>query len=136
MVNDINVDDTKHRWHEPQKTLLFFMECQKISCCLEVSLIMIRQIKPLFRPLHCGQIMRIWSSSVCEIHLMSRRFLLLFLYISLNTSSFFCKVRTASITCFAGITSSIFFSLIKEKQEFILSSLVNSDVPCSDYDMY
>lgn len=42
-------------------------------------------------------------------------------------------VRTASVTCFAGITSSVFFSLIKEKQEFIISSLIiaatRDDVP-------
>ncbi|GLT64682.1 hypothetical protein SLA2020_371600 [Shorea laevis] len=35
-------------------------------------------------------------------------------------------VRTASVTCFAGITSSVFFTLIKEKQDFIISSLVNA----------
>ncbi|KAJ8768399.1 hypothetical protein K2173_021552 [Erythroxylum novogranatense] len=35
-------------------------------------------------------------------------------------------VRTASITCFAGITSSVFFSLTKEKQDFVVSSLVNT----------
>lgn len=35
-------------------------------------------------------------------------------------------VRTAAITCFAGITSSVFFSLAKEKQEFIVSSLINA----------
>ncbi|KAJ6950730.1 hypothetical protein NC651_004412 [Populus alba x Populus x berolinensis] len=35
-------------------------------------------------------------------------------------------VRTATITCFAGITSSVFFSLAKEKQEFIVSSLINA----------
>ncbi|KDP25186.1 hypothetical protein JCGZ_20342 [Jatropha curcas] len=35
-------------------------------------------------------------------------------------------VRTASLTCFAGITSSVFFSLSKEKQEFIVSSLVTA----------
>ncbi|WCJ26681.1 ARM repeat superfamily protein [Euphorbia peplus] len=42
-------------------------------------------------------------------------------------------VRTASVTCFAGITSSVFTSLSKEKQEFIVSSLINAaindDVP-------
>ena len=32
------------------------------------------------------------------------------------------------MTCFAGITSSVFFSLTKEKQDFILSSLVSSVV--------
>ncbi|CAK7357536.1 unnamed protein product [Dovyalis caffra] len=37
-------------------------------------------------------------------------------------------VRTASITCFAGITSSVFFSLAKDKQEFIVSSLINAAV--------
>ncbi|XAR71521.1 hypothetical protein NMG60_11028837 [Bertholletia excelsa] len=35
-------------------------------------------------------------------------------------------VRAASITCFAGITSSVFSSLSKEKQEFILSSSINA----------
>ncbi|KAJ4711744.1 HEAT repeat-containing protein 6 [Melia azedarach] len=35
-------------------------------------------------------------------------------------------VRTASVTCFAGITSSVFFSLAKETQEFIISSLIDS----------
>ncbi|XP_068305423.1 uncharacterized protein [Pyrus communis] len=42
-------------------------------------------------------------------------------------------VRAASVTCFAGITSSVFFSLSKEKQDFILSSSVRAaisdDVP-------
>lgn len=42
-------------------------------------------------------------------------------------------VRTASVTCFAGITSSVFFSLNKEKQDFIISSLIiaatHDDVP-------
>ncbi|RVX09100.1 hypothetical protein CK203_013728 [Vitis vinifera] len=37
-------------------------------------------------------------------------------------------VRAASVTCFAGITSSVFFSLTKEKQDFILSSLINAAV--------
>ncbi|KAK9275882.1 hypothetical protein L1049_023156 [Liquidambar formosana] len=35
-------------------------------------------------------------------------------------------VRAASVTCFAGITSSVFFSLTKEKQDFILSSVINA----------
>ncbi|KAH9718799.1 DUF4042 domain-containing protein [Citrus sinensis] len=35
-------------------------------------------------------------------------------------------VRTAAVTCFAGITSSVFFSLLKETQEFIISSLIDS----------
>jgi hypothetical protein len=35
-------------------------------------------------------------------------------------------VRAASVTCFAGITSSVFISLMEEKQDFILSSLVSS----------
>ncbi|KAL5833246.1 hypothetical protein ACOSQ3_016920 [Xanthoceras sorbifolium] len=35
-------------------------------------------------------------------------------------------VRTASVTCFAGITSSVFFSLTKETQDFIISSLINA----------
>ncbi|XP_048445342.1 uncharacterized protein LOC103950747 isoform X2 [Pyrus x bretschneideri] len=42
-------------------------------------------------------------------------------------------VRAASVTCFAGITSSVFFSLSKEEQDFILSSsvraAVSDDVP-------
>ncbi|XP_059441155.1 uncharacterized protein LOC132173631 isoform X2 [Corylus avellana] len=37
-------------------------------------------------------------------------------------------VRAASVTCFAGITSSVFSSLTKEKQDFILSSLINASV--------
>ncbi|XP_022159609.1 HEAT repeat-containing protein 6 isoform X2 [Momordica charantia] len=35
-------------------------------------------------------------------------------------------VRAASVTCFAGITSSVFSSLSKEKEEYILSSVVNA----------
>ncbi|KHG12292.1 HEAT repeat-containing 6 [Gossypium arboreum] len=35
-------------------------------------------------------------------------------------------VRTASVTCFAGITSSVFFSLLKENQDFIVSSLISA----------
>ncbi|KAK4368899.1 hypothetical protein RND71_012691 [Anisodus tanguticus] len=35
-------------------------------------------------------------------------------------------VRAASITCFAGITSTVFFSLPKDKQDFILSSCVKT----------
>ncbi|KAE9599474.1 hypothetical protein Lalb_Chr14g0362591 [Lupinus albus] len=42
-------------------------------------------------------------------------------------------VRAASVTCFAGMTSAVFISFTKEKQNFILSSLVNAaiqdDVP-------
>ncbi|CAN6585706.1 unnamed protein product [Malus baccata var. baccata] len=41
-------------------------------------------------------------------------------------------VVTASVTCFAGITSSVYFSFSKEKQDFILSSCVRAavnDVP-------
>ncbi|RYR63812.1 hypothetical protein Ahy_A04g021566 isoform A [Arachis hypogaea] len=42
-------------------------------------------------------------------------------------------VRVASITCFAGMTSSVFISFTMEKQGFILSSLINAaindDVP-------
>ncbi|KAJ1406091.1 hypothetical protein SESBI_25350 [Sesbania bispinosa] len=37
-------------------------------------------------------------------------------------------VRTASVTCFAGMTSSVFISFTKEKQDFILSSLVRAAV--------
>ncbi|GAV75130.1 DUF4042 domain-containing protein [Cephalotus follicularis] len=37
-------------------------------------------------------------------------------------------VRTASVTCFAGITSSVYFSLEKKTHEFIVSSLINSAV--------
>ncbi|XP_062119462.1 uncharacterized protein LOC133833863 isoform X2 [Humulus lupulus] len=36
------------------------------------------------------------------------------------------QVRAASVTCFAGITSSIFFSLAKEKHDFILSAAINA----------
>ncbi|XVF12805.1 hypothetical protein REPUB_Repub08aG0151600 [Reevesia pubescens] len=35
-------------------------------------------------------------------------------------------VRSASLTCFAGITSSVFFNLMKEKQEFVISSLISA----------
>ncbi|OMO95180.1 Armadillo-like helical [Corchorus capsularis] len=35
-------------------------------------------------------------------------------------------VRTASVTCFAGITSSVFFALTKEKQDFVVSSLISA----------
>ncbi|CAN4112972.1 unnamed protein product [Withania somnifera] len=35
-------------------------------------------------------------------------------------------VRAASVTCFAGITSTVFFSLPKDKQDFILSSCVKT----------
>ncbi|TXG50166.1 hypothetical protein EZV62_022690 [Acer yangbiense] len=35
-------------------------------------------------------------------------------------------VRTASVTCFAGITSSVFFSLMEETHDFIISSLINA----------
>ncbi|XP_042519429.1 putative uncharacterized protein DDB_G0272456 [Macadamia integrifolia] len=35
-------------------------------------------------------------------------------------------VRAASVTCFAGITSSIFFSLTSEKQEYVLSSSISA----------
>ncbi|KAI3924539.1 hypothetical protein MKX01_037979 [Papaver californicum] len=42
-------------------------------------------------------------------------------------------VRAASVTCFAGITSYVFFSLVKEKQDLILSSSIrialNDEVP-------
>lgn len=37
-------------------------------------------------------------------------------------------VRAASVTCFAGMTSSVFISFTKEKQDFILSSLVRAAV--------
>ncbi|XP_073224565.1 uncharacterized protein [Cicer arietinum] len=37
-------------------------------------------------------------------------------------------VRATSITCFAGMTSSVFISFTKEKQDFILSSLVYAAV--------
>ncbi|KAK8464273.1 hypothetical protein PHAVU_011G167550 [Phaseolus vulgaris] len=37
-------------------------------------------------------------------------------------------VRAASITCFAGMTSSVFMCFTKEKQDFILSSLVHAAV--------
>lgn len=49
------------------------------------------------------------------------------LLIYLYSYHLFClwKVRTASLTCFAGITSSAFIFLSKEKQEFVVSSLVS-----------
>ncbi|KAL8109553.1 uncharacterized protein LOC141672065 isoform X2 [Apium graveolens] len=34
-------------------------------------------------------------------------------------------VRSAAVTCFAGITSSVFLSLPKEKQDFVLDSAIN-----------
>nr|KYP46107.1 HEAT repeat-containing protein 6 [Cajanus cajan] len=37
-------------------------------------------------------------------------------------------VRAASVTCFAGMTSSVFICFTKEKQDFILSSLVHAAV--------
>ncbi|KAL2334265.1 hypothetical protein Fmac_015478 [Flemingia macrophylla] len=37
-------------------------------------------------------------------------------------------VRAASITCYAGMTSSVFIGFTKEKQDFILSSLVHAAV--------
>ncbi|XP_045809659.1 HEAT repeat-containing protein 6 isoform X2 [Trifolium pratense] len=40
----------------------------------------------------------------------------------------YAMVRAASVTCFAGITSSVFISFPKEKQDFILSSLVHAAV--------
>ncbi|KAJ6313915.1 hypothetical protein OIU78_017547 [Salix suchowensis] len=47
-------------------------------------------------------------------------------HISMTLRHSSTMVRTAAITCFAGITSSVFFSLPKEKQEFIVSSLINA----------
>ncbi|XP_077233482.1 ARM repeat superfamily protein isoform X3 [Tasmannia lanceolata] len=35
------------------------------------------------------------------------------------------RVRAASVTCFAGTTSSVFFLLPKEKQDFIISSVIS-----------
>ncbi|KAL3641854.1 hypothetical protein CASFOL_012669 [Castilleja foliolosa] len=35
-------------------------------------------------------------------------------------------VRAASVTCFAGMTSSVFFALPKDKQEFIINSSINA----------
>ncbi|XP_039045292.1 HEAT repeat-containing protein 6 isoform X2 [Hibiscus syriacus] len=35
-------------------------------------------------------------------------------------------VRSASVTCFAGITSSVFFTLSRENQDFIVSSLISA----------
>ncbi|XP_057430059.1 uncharacterized protein LOC130723121 isoform X2 [Lotus japonicus] len=37
-------------------------------------------------------------------------------------------VRAASVTCFAGMTSSVFIAFTKQKQDFILSSLVHAAV--------
>lgn len=43
------------------------------------------------------------------------------------------KVRAAAITCFAGLTSSVFFALCEDRQEFIISSSIDAalsdDVP-------
>ncbi|CAN6480640.1 unnamed protein product [Victoria cruziana] len=36
------------------------------------------------------------------------------------------SVRAASITCFSGLTSSVFFSLTMEKQRFVLSSIIST----------
>ncbi|KAJ6753435.1 MALARIA ANTIGEN-RELATED [Salix purpurea] len=47
-------------------------------------------------------------------------------HISMTLRHTSTMVRTSAITCFAGITSSVFFSLPKEKQEFIVSSLINA----------
>ncbi|KAL8459743.1 hypothetical protein ACS0TY_037015 [Phlomoides rotata] len=44
--------------------------------------------------------------------------------IIINHSS--SMVRAASVTCFAGMTSSVFFSLPKDKQEYIISSSINA----------
>ncbi|KAL9669384.1 hypothetical protein QQ045_006931 [Rhodiola kirilowii] len=38
-------------------------------------------------------------------------------------------VRAAAVTCFAGITSTTFFSLAKEKQDFILHTVINAAEP-------
>ncbi|XP_031494860.1 uncharacterized protein LOC116260555 [Nymphaea colorata] len=35
-------------------------------------------------------------------------------------------VRAASVTCFSGLTSSVFFSLTMEKQRFVLSSIIST----------
>ncbi|KAG1360788.1 putative HEAT repeat-containing protein 6 [Cocos nucifera] len=37
-------------------------------------------------------------------------------------------VRAASVTCFAGMTSAVFFSLTEDKQEFVISSAVTAAV--------
>uniref|UniRef100_A0A9I9CMF7 DUF4042 domain-containing protein n=1 Tax=Cucumis melo TaxID=3656 RepID=A0A9I9CMF7_CUCME len=54
------------------------------------------------------------------------------IYSSVNTASndeaSGTLVRAASVTCFAGITSSVFSSLSKEKEDYILSSVVNAAV--------
>lgn len=44
---------------------------------------------------------------------------------------FLWKVRAASITCFAGMTSAVFISFTKDNQDFIMSSLVSFDGTCS-----
>ncbi|CAM8995952.1 unnamed protein product [Rhodiola kirilowii] len=38
-------------------------------------------------------------------------------------------VRAAAVTCFAGITSTTFFSLVTEKQDFILCTVINAAEP-------
>ncbi|KAL9298060.1 hypothetical protein ACSQ67_023956 [Phaseolus vulgaris] len=47
---------------------------------------------------------------------------------SVPVSAFPLKVRAASVTCFAGMTSSVFMCFTKEKQDFILSSLGHAAV--------
>ncbi|XXG76379.1 hypothetical protein AAC387_Pa08g0743 [Persea americana] len=47
-------------------------------------------------------------------------------HLALTLSHSSPMVRAASVTCFAGITSSVYFSLTKEKQDVILSSAINA----------
>ncbi|GAB4836174.1 hypothetical protein Ancab_001087 [Ancistrocladus abbreviatus] len=49
-------------------------------------------------------------------------------HVALSLCHTSAMIRAASITCFAGITSSVLFSLEKEKQEFVLSSCINAAV--------
>ncbi|KAF5953390.1 hypothetical protein HYC85_006246 [Camellia sinensis] len=44
---------------------------------------------------------------------------------ALKSKTFVGLARATSVTCFAGITSSVFFSLPKEKQDFILTSAIS-----------
>ncbi|XP_054824289.1 uncharacterized protein LOC129322185 isoform X2 [Prosopis cineraria] len=47
-------------------------------------------------------------------------------YIPLTLGHSSAMVRAASVTCFAGMTSAVFISSTKDKQDFIMSSLINA----------
>ncbi|KAL2926931.1 HEAT repeat-containing protein 6 [Bienertia sinuspersici] len=63
--------------------------------------------------------------SICHV---SGMVAILFLGIGIGFPAFpiFLDVRAASITCFAGITCTVLFSLKEQQQQFILSSCVNA----------